>query len=335
MREKDIVTAKSEALSQLAAVASREQLEDWRRQYLARQGTVPLLLRQIKTLDTAERRRLGQAGNALRQELTQAYQAVWQRLLVAQPKKAGNERAGQAAGHLHPLTIVMRRIQQIFSELGFQYVEGPLAEDPRYNFDLLNIPPEHPARAETDAFYLTNGMVLRAHVSPMQIRGPKDQGITPPYKIFYLGRSFRAERTDATHETTFNQFEFMVVSKTATLAELKGVVEYFYAAFFEKKVEIRLRPAFFPFVEPGLEVDLKCVFCAGKGCRVCKHTGWIEMAGAGMVHPNVLRNSSIDPNEWQGYALGGAVDRLAMLKYDINDIRKFWTGDVKFISSAI
>ncbi len=328
------------ALAVLAAVDSSAALEVWRVAYIGRKGKLTLLLRELKDVPAAERKTVGQVANDARVALQAAYATAQEKFGAVTVERAAKKKSGQAvtylsglpqAGHLHPLTLTMRRIQAIFLELGFQHVDGPEVEDPRYNFDLLNISLQHPARAETDTFYIQNGNILRTQVSPIQIRGVEDNQLVPPFKMFYFGRTFRAERTDATHETTFHQFEFMVVGANPTLAQLKGIIETFYSKFFGKPTTIRFRPGFFPFVEPGLEVDLHCVFCGGEGCRVCKYSGWIEMAGAGMVHPNVLRAINVDSMQYQGFALGGAVDRLAMLLYGIDDIRLFWSGDIRFL----
>lgn len=329
-----IATLRHEALEALAQVADASALEAWRVHYLGRKGAVPQFLRQLKELPAAERRVVGEQGNQVRQELEQALAERQQQFSSASPvvsSQAQPDVVAAAPGHLHPLTLTIRRIEAIFTQLGFTMVEGPLVEDPRYNFDFLNISPEHPARAETDTFYLTNGAILRTHVSPLQIRGPKELGLKPPFQIFYCGRCFRAEKKDATHEDTFHQFEFMVVNETVSLAELKGIVQRVYSDFFGRPTDVRLRPAYFPFVEPGLEVDIGCVFCQQQGCAVCKWTGWIEMAGAGMVQPVVLQNIGVDPGRYQGIAMGAAIDRLAMLRYGISDIRLFWSGDLKFL----
>jgi phenylalanyl-tRNA synthetase alpha chain len=328
---------KTQAEQALAAVASRAALEEWRVHYLGRKGVIPQWLRTLKNLSLEERKAQGEAGNAVRQELEAAY-SVKLAELPAEEAVGSGKGFSDSVGHLHPLTLTTRRIQDIFSAMGFLLVEGPEVEEQSFNFDLLNISPRHPARSESDTFYIANAqgrdglpLILRTHVSTLQTRGPREQGIQPPFKIVYGGRTFRAERTDATHESTFHQFEFMVVNERATLADLKGVIETFYSTFFQKKVTTRLRPSYFPFVEPGFEVDISCVFCNGDGCRICKHSGWIEIAGAGMVHPNVLKNIGVDPATHQGFALGGAVDRLAMLRYGITDIRLFWSGDIRFL----
>lgn len=325
-----------EAKSSLSAVQTVEELEVWRVSFIGRKGQLSTLLGTVKDLSDEEKREVGQAGNSLKQELEQLYEAKKNELGAGALQEAGEFEMG--TGHIHPLTLTINRIVDIFSALGFQVVEGPEVEEQKYNFDLLNIPKEHPARAETDTFFIENlkgtdnlSLILRTHVSPMQIRGPKEYNIQPPYKIVYFGRTFRPEKADATHESVFHQFEFMVVSETASLVDLKGIIKTFYSTFFGKEVTIRLRPSYFPFVEPGVEVDISCVFCEGSGCNVCKHTGWIEIAGAGMVHPNVLKNLDIDPEKFQGFALGGAIDRLAMLRHGINDIRLFWSGDIRFL----
>jgi phenylalanyl-tRNA synthetase alpha chain len=321
------------ALKGLQEVKNASALEQWRIQYLGRKGEVPLLLRTIKDLSAQDRKTVGQKANQLRRELQEEYEKKAESVKGVESTEVISTKhsVSKGRGHLHPLLLTTRRIQDIFATMGFLIVDGPEVEEPEYNFDYLNISPEHPARAETDTFYLTNGKILRTHVSPIQIRAVEDHTLKPPFKILYYGRCFRAERTDATHETTFNQFEFLVVNKEATIADFKGVIETFYSTFFGKAVHVRLRPSYFPFVEPGFETDLSCVFCQGQGCRVCKYTGWIEIGGAGMVHPEVLKNMKLDPTEYQGFACGSAVDRLAMLYYGINDIRLFWSGDIRFL----
>lgn len=315
----------------LEAAADAATLESWRVEYIGRKGKLPQLLRTVKDLPGEQRKIIGQQANSLRKELEAAYKAKLNKLQKPNGQTAKVSSQRQYSGHLHPLTLTSRRIQNIFAAMGFTIVDGPEVEDPKYNFDLLNIPPEHPSRAETDTFYLTNKSILRTHVSPIQIRGVEDHKLVPPFKIMYHGRSFRAERTDASHEHTFHQYEFLVVGEGETIANFKGTLETFYSAFFGKSAHIRLRPSYFPFVEPGFEIDLQCVFCEGDGCRVCKQSGWIEMGGAGMVHPQVLHNMGFDPVKVQGYACGSGVDRLAMVYYGIGDIRLFMAGDIRFL----
>ncbi len=320
---------KNKALPALAEVKTAQELEAWRIVYLGRKGAIPKYLRGIKDLSPQEKRSIGKQGNELRHNLEEQYKQKKQQVTTTATTLSEDEEA--TTGHLHPITLSIRRIQNILTSLGFTSVEGPLVEESRYNFDLLNIPLEHPARAATDTFYLENGHVLRTQTSPIQLRAVLEQRMTPPLKIFSPGRTFRAERTDASHEATFHQFEGLAIAKDITIADFKGTIETFMSEFFSAKATIRLRPSFFPFVEPGFEIDVSCVFCKQRGCRICKHTGWVEIMGAGMVHPNVLKNMNIDYKKYQGFAFGGAIDRLTMLRHNINDIRLFWSGDFKFL----
>jgi len=265
-------------------------------------------------------------------------------------------------GHIHPLTRVIRRTNEIFSEMGFSLIDGPEIETEHYNFDALNIPKDHPARDMWDTFWLkpkskseirntksppvapersdggrgeTNSkleiqnskLLLRTHTSPVQIRYMENN--KPPLRIISVGKTFRYEATDATHEAQFHQVEGLLVDKNANLSNLKYVIREFFEKFFEEKIELRLRPSYFPFVEPGVEIDISCFKCGGDKCSVCKQSGWIEVMGAGMVHPEVLKNVGLDPKDWKGFAFGAGVDRLAMLKYGVDDIRLFYTGDLR------
>jgi len=325
----------SQALQSLEQVDDLVTLEEWRISYLGRQGQLPLLLREIKNMPAADRQEVGRQGNQLRHDLTAAFRNKQTQLSdlsepVADPHPAKSI-AEQRPGHLHPLTLAVRDLQAIFYKLGFQLVEGPLVEETKYNFDLLNIPLEHPARAETDTFHLPNGLVLRTHTSPVQLRSVLANGLVPPFQVYSTGRTFRAERTDASHDHTFNQIEALMVGDSVSIADFKGIVEYVYSNFFRQSVVTRLRPSYFPFVEPGFEVDMSCVLCRQKGCRVCQHTGWLEMMGAGMVHPNVLTNMNIDYRQYQGFAFGGGIERLAMLRHHIPEVRLFQSGDLKFL----
>lgn len=331
-------TLKTESVTALKQVKEAAQLEQWRITYLGRGGAIPRLLRAIKDLSLTEKRLIGRKGNELRQKLEILYERKKQAFgpVSFSAKPASFTPAQPLVGHLHPLTLAIRRVQQIFSAMGFLIVEGPEIEEARYNFDQLNIPFEHPARAETDTFYLEDhgdaqALVLRTHTSPVQLRTVLENNLTPPFKILSPGRVFRAERTDATHETTFYQFEGLVVEDGASVSDFKRTIETFYEAFFGKRVSARLRPSYFPFVEPGFEVDLSCVFCRQAGCHVCKNTGWIEVMGAGLVHPNVLKNMNIDPRAHQGFAFGQSIDRIVMLNHGIDDIRLFWSGDIRFL----
>ena len=243
-------------------------------------------------------------------------------------------------GHLHPLTQTINDIVRIFGEVGFEVADGPEIESEYYNFDALNVPKDHPARDMHDTFWIkpesqkskveSQKSLLRTHTSPVQIRYMETH--KPPLKIIVPGRVFRNEATDATHEAQFYQVEGLAVGEDISMADLKGTLEYFFKRFFGDAVRVRFRPSFFPFVEPGAEVDISCFKCGGAGCGVCKHTGWIEILGAGMVHPSVLRGVGIDPARYSGFAFGGGVDRFAMLKYGVDDIRLFYSKDLRFIN---
>lgn len=330
----DIATLEQKAAAELESVTDAAQLENWRRTYLGRQGQVSLLLRSLKDISAEdERRTQGQKANQLRQQLEKALTTKQYALTQSSvaPLDVTVPGLRPALGHLHPLTLSLRRIRHIFTAMGFLIVEGPLVEETKYNFDLLNMPLEHPARSELDTFYLTNGAVLRVHTSSVQVRAVIEHKLVPPFRIISPGLVFRAEKVDATHEVNFIQTEGVVVDKSISIAHFRGIIENFYTAFFGQPVRCRLRPSYFPFVEPGFEVDIACIFCQQKGCRVCKGSGWLEHMGAGMVHPQVLRNMNVDPGQWQGFAFGGGVERLAMLYYGINDVRLFHSGDLKFI----
>lgn len=236
-------------------------------------------------------------------------------------------------GHLHPITLVIERIAAIFTELGFEIAEGPEIETEFYNFDALNIPADHPARDMWDTFWLKpleDRRLLRTHTSPVQVRYMEKH--EPPIHIVCPGKTYRHEATDATHEAQFYQVECLSVDKNISVADLKGTLDLFFEKLFGIKVETRLRPSFFPFVEPGFETDVTCFKCGGKGCSMCKETGWIEMGGSGMVHPRVLLSAGIDPKKYQGFAFGFGIDRLALLKYGIDDVRLLYNGDLRVIN---
>jgi len=323
-----------EAKKSLNLADDSSSLEKWRIAFLGRKGKIPLQLRQIKDLPANEKQAAGQLGNQTRQELEKMYQ---QKLSLLSPQSTTNPSTPSSTqpetspGHLHPLSIAVLRIHQAFTELGFQLAEGPLAEDPKYAFDLLNIPLEHPARGLMDTFYLAGGQVLRPHTSPVQLRSVFANNLTPPFRIYSPGRVFRAERTDASHQHTFHQVEALMVGESVSVADFKGVVEHFFSSFFSQTANIRLRPSYFPFVEPGFEVDMQCIFCQQKGCSTCQQSGWIEMMGAGMVHPNVLRNMNINADKYQGFAFGVGIDRMTMLLHGIKNIRLFLSGDLRFL----
>lgn len=332
----DTLTAlANKALAELATMQGSAALEAWRVQYLGRNGALPQLLRQVKDLPVGERKIIGKAGNDIRVALEKKYEKK-QQSIKYQVESIKNETGSipttsykipaTQRGHLHPLTQSLRLAQEIFAALGFQFVEGPDVDYIQYNFDNLNINSEHPSRAETDTFYLQGfpDLVLRTHVSTMQSRGPLTNNLKPPFKIFYYGPTYRSEKEDATHGSVFHQYEFMVVDEKVNLSDLKSIVQTFYSLFFGRDMDIRFRPGYFPFVEPGLEVDMRD--------KVTHKGGWLEMAGAGMVHPYVLSAINVDPGKYQGIALGGGLDRLTMLKYGIPDIRLLYSGNTRFLA---
>jgi phenylalanyl-tRNA synthetase alpha chain len=235
---------------------------------------------------------------------------------------------GQEPGSIHPVTRTRLRIERIFAQAGFQVASGPEVEDDFHNFEALNIPKNHPARAMHDTFYFPDGRLLRTHTSPVQIRSMRAQ--RPPLAVIAPGRVYRVD-SDMTHSPMFHQVEGMAVGENISFANLKGMLHTFVERFFERPLGLRLRPSYFPFTEPSAEADIECVFCGGQGCRVCKHTGWLEILGCGMIHPNVLAAAGIDSERWQGYAFGMGIDRLAMLRYGVDDLRLFFENDLQFL----
>ncbi len=338
-----IKALRERALQELEGATSSAALEDWRRIYLGKKGLVTQLLRQIKDLPPEERPAAGEAANNLRDELTKLYEEKAaaikeaERLQVARAQAIDVTLPGRRPqiGSLHPVTQTLREIIEIFSRMGFGVYEGPEVEWDDYNFTFLNIPPEHPARDMWDTLYIAppygkNGnMLLRTHTSPDQIRVM--QSMKPPIRVVVPGRCYRHEATDATHEWMFYQVEGLAVDKGITMAHLKGVLTTFVREMFGKERKVRFRCDYFPFVEPGADMAMDCIVCGGKGCRVCKFTGWLEILGAGMVHPQVLRNVGIDPDVYTGFAFGMGVERIAMLKHRIDDIRYFYANDLRFL----
>lgn len=319
-----------EARGALQEARTTANLETFRVQFLGRHGKVSAFLRGLKDLPLEDRRHVGARANALREELTQAYTLRLQSVRAPDRRGLDVTIPGRRPprGHLHPLTIVRREIEDLFLGMGFEIIETREVEEARYNFDLLNIPLGHPARDLADTFWLTDGRLLRTHTSAGQARVMA--GRTPPFRILLPGRVFRHEATDASHETTFYQFEGLFVAEHVSLADFKGVVSNVLPRLLRHDVNIRLRPSYFPFVEPGVEVDVSCFLCQ-TGCRVCKGTRWIEIMGAGMMHPVVLKNVDVDPKKYRGFAFGGSIDRIAMLRHGITDIRLFWSNHPQFL----
>jgi phenylalanyl-tRNA synthetase alpha chain len=326
----------SQALQELSAVTDLEQLEQVRVHYLGKKGLLTLQMKELGSLEPEQRRAVGQVINQAKDQLQAQLETQKDRLLqAALAARLAGERIdvtlpgrGQTSGGLHPITTTLNRINKIFASVGFEVVEGPEIEDDYHNFEALNIPAHHPARAMHDTFYFDAHTVLRTHTSPVQIRVMESQ--TPPLKVIAPGRVYRCD-SDITHTPMFHQVEGFLVDTDVSFADLKGVVYEFLRAFFEKDIQVRFRPSYFPFTEPSAEVDIECVICGGEGCRVCSQTGWLEVMGCGMIHPEVFKSVNIDDEKYTGFAFGMGVERLAMLRYGINDLRLFFENDLKFL----
>jgi len=326
-----------EARGATAAARSAAELEQVRVRFLGRQGALTQLLRSLGTLPPEERPVAGAAANEAKRQLEALLET---RVDEARRAERVSERRRQrldltlpgrrpAPGTVHPLTRVHDEIVRIFGGLGFSVAEGPDIETDYYNFEALNIPADHPARDMQDTFYLPGGLLLRTHTSPVQIRTMLAQ--RPPVRIVVPGRVHRRDVPDASHSPVFHQVEGLAVDQHVTMADLKGTLELFAREMFGPKSRIRFRPSFFPFTEPSAEVDVVCFLCGGDGCRVCKQSGWLEILGSGMVHPQVLKNVGYDPEDVTGWAFGMGIERIAMLKYGIDDIRLFYENDLRFL----
>lgn len=334
--QSDLSTILTEGLSGIAAAATSRALEAVRVSLLGKQGVVTAQLKRIGTLPAEERSAFGAAVNRIRGELTDALEA---RAVAVKEEEQRAAIAAQrvdvslpgrrvASGALHPITRTLRRIEKIFSRAGFDIAHGPEIEDDFHNFEALNIPKNHPARAMHDTFYVSPDTVLRTHTSPVQIRYLESH--EPPVHVIAPGRVYRCD-SDVTHTPMFHQVEGLAVDKEVSFADLKGILTFFLQEFFERDLPVRFRPSFFPFTEPSAEVDMGCVFCEGAGCRICGHTGWLEVLGCGMVHPAVFEQVGIDNEAYTGYAFGLGIERLAMLRYGVNDLRTFFENEVRFL----
>jgi phenylalanyl-tRNA synthetase alpha chain len=320
------------------SVVDRKSLEDTRTRYLSRKsGLLTLELQSLGKLPKEERAEFGRVANEIKVKIEGALESLATTIDRREKESAlqrealdvtlpGNRRR---IGHRHPLTIVRKEIEDIFISMGYTVEDGPEVESTYYNFDALNIPQNHPARDPRDTFYVAENMLLRTHTSPVQVRTMEK--MQPPVRIICPGRVFRRDPLDPTHSPMFHQVEGLLVDEGITFGDLKGTLERFHKQFFGEKTKTRLRPSFFPFVEPGAEVDVSCVFCDQAGCRVCKGTGWVEVMGSGMVHPNVYGSVKYDPEKYSGFAFGGGIDRYAILKYNINDIQLFFQNDMRFL----
>lgn len=328
------VLAKAEAA--IAIAADLKTLEAIRVEYLGKSGQITQLLKNLGHLPASERPKQGQIVNQVKEAVQEAIQNRKQLLerqaleaaIAAEQIDITLPGRGQSPGKLHPISKTIYRIEEWFLRLGYSIEEGPEIEDEFHNFEALNIPSHHPARAMHDTFYFPDGSLLRTHTSPVQIRA-MHQG-QPPFRIIAPGRVYRCD-FDISHTPMFHQIEGLVVDKGIDFGHLKGTLVHFLQAFFEEEMKIRFRPSYFPFTEPSAEVDMQCTMCKGKGCRTCSQTGWLEVLGCGMVHPKVLEQCNIDNEEYTGFAFGMGVERLAMLRYGVNDLRLFFENDLRFL----
>ncbi len=327
---------RDEALDEIQLASDLAALDQVRVRYLGKSGRLTARLKQLGSLSPEQRPQAGQAINrakaAVQAAIDERKSALEQVALTA---RLAAERVdvtlpgrGQQPGGLHPITRTLLRIERLFANAGFSVAEGPEVEDDYHNFEALNIPAHHPARAMHDTFYFDQHLLLRTHTSPVQIRVMEHQA--PPLRIIAPGRVYRCD-SDLTHTPMFHQVEGLVVDAEVSFADLKGVLYDFLTNFFERELKLRFRPSYFPFTEPSAEVDIQCVMCNGSGCRVCKQSGWLEVLGCGMVYPEVFRHVGIDPERYLGYAFGMGVERLAMLRYGINDIRLYFENDLRFL----
>lgn len=327
----------ADAKNQVANSQNETEIEAIRVKYLGKKGELTAILKQMGSLSPEERPKMGALVNEAKQELEELISVKKKELKSAeQQKKLAEETIDITLPHkeikpgkLHPLNTVLDDMINIFQSMGFDVVDGPEVETDHYNFECLNVPADHPARDMQDTFYLAENLLLRTQTSAAQIRTMENR--KPPIRVICPGRVFRADEVDATHSPVFHQIEGLVVDKGVTMCDLKGVLEEFAHEIYGSDTKVKFRPSFFPFTEPSVEVDVTCSECGGKGCRVCKGSGWIEILGAGMVHPNVLRSCGIDPEEYSGFAFGIGLDRLTTTRYKISDIRLLFENDKRFL----
>lgn len=333
--EKKLQSLEVEALRDLDTVSSPDGLEEFRIRYLGRKGSLSTVMKGLRDVASEDRPRVGQLANTVRQRVEELFTDKKQSLLTtAAPAATGLPDLTlpgrlPSSGHRHPVTMVMQETCEIFESLGFSVAEGPDVEVDYYNFEALNIPPHHPARDMHDTFYVSDSILLRTHTSPMQARIM--ESTEPPLRVIAPGKVYRCD-SDITHTPMFHQVEGFLVDTDISFADLKGVLTVFTRKMFEKELELRFRPSFFPFTEPSAEVDIACVMCGGVGCRVCKKTGWLEILGSGMIDPEVFKKVGYDPEKYSGFAFGLGIERIAMLKYGIDDIRLFYENDLRFLS---
>jgi len=338
MKEK-IEKLKNEILGSLAKVKEEKVLKDLEIKYLGRKGELTKILRSLKDLSEKEKKEIGQLANEIKKEIEDKF-AEMKKVILGSSEKEQTDITlpGEKIerGHLNPITIVQNELEDLFTSMGFMVLDGPELESDFYNFVAVNIPPNHPARDMQDTFYIDKknmdgeyDLVMRTHTSSVQVRAMQKYGA--PLRCVVPGKCFRCEAIDACHEHTFYQMEGLMIDKNISLANLISVMKELLSGIFKKEMEIRVRPGFFAFVEPGLELDIKCTICGGKGCPSCKNSGWLELLPSGMVHPKVLEYGGIDPKKYSGFAFGLGLTRLAMMKYGIDDIRLFNGGDLRFL----
>jgi phenylalanyl-tRNA synthetase alpha chain len=332
----DSETLLAEALQAIELAGDEKSLDSLRVQYLGKKGSFTDLLKSLGQLPADERPAAGEKINQAKKALQQAIESRKGELVsAALDARLNAERLDvtlpgrrQSKGGLHPITITIERIKSIFAAAGYDVAEGPEIEDDYHNFEALNIPAHHPARAMHDTFYVSPGTVLRTHTSPVQVHVMENG--EPPFRMICPGRVYRCD-SDLTHTPMFHQVEGLLVDERVSMADLKGTVVEFLQAYFEADMPVRFRPSYFPFTEPSAEVDMGCVSCGGKGCRICSHTGWLEVMGCGMVHPRVLQMSGVDTERFSGFAFGMGVERLAMLRYGVSDLRLYFENDIRFL----
>lgn len=336
MNAQDIVVLKDQAVADIRAAGTPADLEAVRIKYLGRKGLLPVIMEGLKDAVPAERPEIGRRANQFKQEVGQALDAAKAALTTASSAATRGHfdttipGAWRGLGQLHPVTQVIEEAIRIFSMLGFTVADGPDIETEYYNFDALNTPGDHPSRDTQDTFWLDSGELLRTQTSPVQIRVMESR--QPPVRIIAPGRCYRRDTTDATHSANFHQIEGLYVDRKVSMADLKGDITFFAHQMMGPNVKVRFRPHFFPFTEPSVEYDFSCHVCGGVGCRVCKQSGWIEISGAGMVNPKVFSKVGYDPEACTGYAFGMGVERIAMIKFGIEDIRLLYENDIRFLS---
>lgn len=339
MMQERLLELQEEALQKVAAASELKELNEVRVAYLGKKGPITEVLRGMGKLSAEERPKIGALANEVREAIATKIEEKQKALETAAVNaKLATETIDVTLpgrpvnkGNLHPLTRIVEEIEDLFIGMGYTVAEGPEVESDYYNFEALNLPKSHPARDMQDSFYITDEILMRTHTSPVQARTMEKHKGQGPVKIICPGKVYRRDNDDATHSHQFQQIEGLVIDENISMSDLKGTLDVFAKKVFGQDREIRLRPSFFPFTEPSVEVDISCKICGGKGCSVCKKTGWIEVLGAGIVHPNVLEMAGFDSKKYSGFAFGIGVERIAMLKYGVDDIRHFYTNDVRFL----